>query len=135
MTKKEKLDKLYAFRSLDKYATFGKAQPGIIHANEDQQQVINDILDTCCKELIILIDASKRPTKAILKEVISTQMDNITKAPVNIENRDFGYHLCYFLAEKVGLDLWRSSETKVWGYWSVEEGKVKTVSRMRKKKK
>lgn len=135
MNKSEQLEKLYSFRGMDKYAVFGKAQPGIINAQEDQQQIINDILDHCCKELVIEIESVKKPTKTALKDIIVRHMHDITNAPVNIENKDFGYHLCYFLAEKTGLDIWRYSDTKVWGYWKVEDGKVKTVKRMRKSKK
>ena len=69
MNKKEKLEKLYSFRGMDKYAVFGKAQPGIIHANEDQQQIISDILDHCCKELAIEIESVQKPTKSTLKEI------------------------------------------------------------------
>jgi hypothetical protein len=135
MNKKEKLEKLYLFKGMDKYAVFGKAQPGIIHTNEDQQKIISDILDNCCKELAIEIESVKRPTKSSLNDIITKCMLSITNATVNIENKDFGYHLCYFLAEKTGLDIWRNSDTKIWGYWKVEDGNVKTVKRMRKSKK
>lgn len=135
MIKKDILSKLYSFRGLDKYATFGKAQPGIIHSPDDQQETISNILDTCCKELIIEIESSKRPPKTKLKSIIIAHMDMIMAAAVNPENKDFGYHLCYFLAEKTNVDLWRYSDTKVWGYWKVEGNKLKTVTRVRKAKK
>ena len=61
MNKKERLEKLYAFISLDKYATFCKAQSGIIHAHEDQQQIISELLDNCCKDLAIEIESAKKP--------------------------------------------------------------------------
>jgi hypothetical protein len=135
MNKRQKLEKLYSFKGMDKYAVFGKAQPGIINANEDQQQIINDILDNCCKELVIEIESVQKPTKSSLKDIITKCMQNIANAEVNTENKDFGYHLCYFLAEKTGLDIWRNSDTKIWGYWKIEDGIVKTVKRMRKSNK
>jgi len=134
INKKQTLEKLYAFRGMDKYATFGKAQTGIIHSPDDQQDVISNILDECCKHLAIEIESTTRPAKSSLKEIIITHMDKIMHAPVNTENKDFGYHLCWFLAEKAGVDLWRNSDTKVWGYWSVNDNMVKTVTRVRKRK-
>jgi hypothetical protein len=135
MNKKQKLEKLYSFRGMDKYAVFGKAQSGIIHTNEDQQQIINNILDNCCKELVIEIESVQKPTKSSLKDIITKCMQSIANAEVNTENKDFGYHLCYFLAEKIGLDIWRYSDTKIWGYWKIENGSVKTVKRIRKSNK
>ncbi len=135
MKKKDILSKLYSFRGLDKYATFGKAQPGIIHSPDDQQDIISNILDTCCKELIIEIESVKRPTKTALKSIIIKHMDMIMNANVNTENKDFGYHLSYFLADKAGVDIWRYSDTKIWGYWKLEGNKLKTVSRVRRAKK
>ncbi len=135
MLKKDILAKLYSFRGMDKYATFGKAQSGIIHSPDDQQDIISNILDTCCKELIIELESTKRTSKTILKSIITKHMDAILQAEVNTENKDFGYHLCYFLAEKTGVDIWRHSDTKVWGYWKVEENKLKSVTRIRRSKK
>lgn len=135
MLKKDILAKLYSFRGMDKYATFGKAQSGIIHSPDDQQDIISNILDTCCKELIIELESTKRTSKTILKSIITKHMDAILQAEVNTENKDFGYHLCYFLAEKTGVDIWRQSDTKVWGYWKVEENKLKSVTRIRRSKK
>ncbi len=135
MLKKDILAKLYSFRGMDKYATFGKAQSGIIHSPDDQQDIISNILDTCCKELIIELESTKRTSKTILKSIITKYMDTILQAEVNAENKDFGYHLCYFLAEKTGVDIWRQSDTKVWGYWKVEENKLKSVTRIRRSKK
>lgn len=106
-----------------------------MHSPDDQQDVISNILDTCCKELIIEIESAKRATKIRLKSIIIMHMDMIMAANVNTENKDFGYHLCYFLAEKTGIDLWRYSDTKVWGYWKVEGNKLKTVTRVRRSKK
>lgn len=134
MLKKDVLEKLYSFRGMDKYATFGKAQPGIIHSPDDQQDIISNILDTCCKELIIEFDGVKRISKTTLKAIIIKHMDMITQATVNNENKDFGYHLCFFLAEKVSVDIWRHSDTKIWGYWKVEDNKLKTVTRIRRSK-
>ena len=135
MNKKERLEKLYAFISLDKYATFCKAQSGIIHAHEDQQQIISELLDNCCKDLAIEIESAKKPTKAILKAIIIKYMDAISSAAVNTENRDFGIHLCYFIAEKAGVDIRKQSETKLWGYWPIENDRIRVVTRIRKSKK
>lgn len=119
---------------MDKYATFGKAQQGIIHSPDDQQDIISTILDNCCKDLAWEIESTERPKKTVLREIIIRHMDAITSSGVNMENRDFGYHLCWFLAEKTGLDLWRNSFTKIWGYWIVDNSTVKTVTRTRKRK-
>lgn len=127
MKKEQILQKLYDFRDLDKYATFSKAMPGIIHTADDQQEIINTILNTCAKELIIELESVKRPTKTALKTIIAKSMNNITAAGINTENKDFGYHLCWFLAEKVGLDLWKQSTTKIWGYWEIIDNQVKTT--------
>lgn len=135
MNKKERLEKLYAFKSLDKYATFGKAQSGIIHAHEDQQQIISELLDNCCKELAIEIESVKKPTKTILRSIVIKYMDAISIAKVNTENRDFGIHLCYFLAEKAGIDIRRQSETKIWGYWTIDNNNLRVVTRKRRTKK
>lgn len=127
------LEKLYAFKRVDIYDAFHKAQPGIYQSHEDQKTTISEILDNCCRELIRLFETEKKPTKVILRQVIANYMDQITHAPVNTESKDFGYELCWFLAEKVGIDK-RSSDTKVWGYWRVEAEEVKAVTRIRKPK-
>ena len=132
LNKKEALQKLYTFRGADKYATFGDAQPGISNTPDDQKEIIANILDTCCKELAIEIESAKKPTKTALKEIIIHHMNEIYTARVNAENKDFGYHLCWFLAEKVGLDLWKHSTTKIWGYWDIVNKEVKIVKRVRK---
>lgn len=134
MTNSEILDKLYKFRSVDKYDTFKKAHPSLAGTPPDQQKIIETILDNCCTELIKLFRTDKRPTKTAIKSVIIAYMNEITHAHVNAENRDFGYELCWFLSEKTGSDFKFISHSKAWGFWNIEANEVKTIE-MRSKSK
>ena len=134
MTNSEILDKLYKFRSVDKYDTFKKAHPSLAHTPPDQQKIIETILDSCCTELIKLFRTDKRPTKTAIKSVITSHMNEITHSGVNAENRDFGYELCWFLSEKTGSDFKFISHNKAWGFWNIESNEVKTIEMKSKPK-
>lgn len=58
-------------------------------------------------------------------------MDALSVAPIDAENREFGYQLGWYLAEKVKVDLQRGTEKKLWGYWQVEGNEVKAPLRPR----
>lgn len=122
------------FRWADKYATFSDALPSVSGTGEDQREVISDILNQCCSDLINLFEKKKKPTKAELKDAITKHMDRIALAKVSADNRDFGIELCWYLSEKVGLNFKSSSDSRLWGFWKVESGKVKTVTGIRRKK-
>lgn len=123
------------FRWADKYATFDKAMPGIKNTPQDQQDIISDLLNKCASSVINEYKKKNKPTKALLKDIVVAYMDDISKADVNMQNKDFGIELCWYIAEKAGLDLKKTSDTRQWGFWKVESGKVKTVTGIRKKKK
>ena len=127
------LNKLYAFKTVDKYEAFQKLQPGVVNASALYKETINILLDVCCRDLIALFELAKKPTKLILKQTITRCMNKISKADLDAENRDFGYELCWFLAEKVGLELKRTSENRVWGYWKVNDNEVIPVSKAKRK--
>lgn len=134
LAKEELLLKLYTFHRADKYATFAKAQAGIINTTDEQKEVVSKILNDCCRSLINLYEATTSPTVLSLKNVIMDCMDALTFADINIENKDFGYELCWFLAEKTGINLKLRSDTKVWGFWRVQQNEVKSISRIRRRK-
>lgn len=134
VNKEEILLKLYTFHRADKYATFAKAQPGIINTADNHKETVSKILNDCCRALINLYESSSIPAKASLKLVIMDCMDALTFADIDIENRDFAYELCWFLAEKTGINLKLRSDTKIWGFWKVQEDQVKNISRVRRRK-
>lgn len=61
-------------------------------------------------------------------------MDELARAAVSATGKDFGYELCWYMAEKAGVNLRKSTDAKIWGYWKVESGKVKVVTTVRKKR-
>lgn len=134
IAKEELLLKLYTFHRADKYATFAKAQPGIINTADEHKETVSDILNSCCRSLIDLYERPTLPTVALLKNIIMDCMDALTFADINVENRDFGYELCWFLAEKTGINLKLRSDTKIWGFWKVQQNEVKSISRVRRRK-
>ena len=58
-------------------------------------------------------------------------MDDISIAPVDGENKEFGYQLGWYLAEKVAVNLRKGTEKKVWGYWHIDGEEVKAPIRPR----
>ncbi|HTM66469.1 MAG TPA: hypothetical protein VL093_09125 [Flavipsychrobacter sp.] len=52
-------------------------------------------------------------------------MDSLAIAQINAVNREFGYQLGWYLAEKVNINLKKGTEKKLWGYWQIEGNEVK----------
>ena len=61
-------------------------------------------------------------------------MDDISYTKVDELNKDFGYEMCWYIAEKVNVDLRKQTTTKVYGYWTIVEGKLKVVTKRGKRK-
>ena len=125
------ISKLVKFRSVDKYDAFHEVLPAVAHTSSQQKEVVSDILDTCCTSLLQMLRQPKKPTKPALKKALVMCMDQISIAPVDVENREFGYQLGWFLAEKVAVNLRKGTEKKVWGYWHIEGSEVKAPLRPR----
>src|SRR5690606_34053521 len=102
---------------VDKYHTFHKIIPGVNDTPDNEKEIINTIVEDCCTELIKLYSAKKKPAVATARATIIKYMDMISYAHVNTENRDFGYELCWYIAEKTGLTIRKYTDTKVYGYW------------------
>lgn len=119
--------KLNDFKKVDKYETFYKILPAVEFSPEDQKSIVSDILNNCCDDFITLHDADKKPLQSSLKKVFIKCMNELTIANIDTPNREFGYELCWYLSEKVGLKLKKTSENKIWGFWKVEEEEVKTI--------
>lgn len=135
---KEEIDKiieeLRRIRWVDKYHTFHKIVPGVDHTPEHQQDEVNNIVEDCCTILIRHYLSKKQPTVAKVRTIILEHMDMISYADVNTENRDFGYELCWYIAEKTGINIKKYTDTKVYGYWKVEENnQLKEVTKRGKK--
>ncbi|MEZ5015784.1 MAG: hypothetical protein R2800_01925 [Flavipsychrobacter sp.] len=136
MEKEEIIEQLRKFRWIDKYHNFRDLLPTIEQSSDDDKDIINNIVEDCCTELIRIYNTSKRkPTKALLGKTILQYMDDISYTKVDELNKDFGYELCWYIAEKVGVDLRKQSTTKVYGYWSIVENNLKTVTKRGKRKK
>ncbi len=129
------IEQLRKIRWVDKYHTFHKIVPGVERTPEADQEIIIKLLEDCCTELIRLYLAKKPPTVAVIRATILGYMDLISYAKVNTENRDFGYELCWYIAEKTGISIRKYTETKVYGYWRVEGNLLKEVTKRGKKTK
>lgn len=129
------IDILTNFRWADKYATFHKMMPGIGHIGDEHKEIISGILDQCCIQLLKAFENKKKPLKAELRDIITQHMNLIFLAPTTEANRDFGYELCWYLSDKIGLNFKLRSDSKVWGYWKVDAGSVKGISRIRQTRK
>lgn len=127
------IEKLRKIRWVDKYHTFSKIVPGVETTPEKEQEIIIRLLEDCCTELIRLYLAKKPPTVAVIRTTILRYMDLISYANVSTENRDFGYELCWYIAEKTGISIRKYTETKVYGYWRVEGNRLKEVTKRGKK--
>ena len=127
----EAISKLTKFRSVDKYEAFHEILPAVIHTTTEQKEIVCDILDRCCTALLQLLRLPKRPTKSVMKKVLVMCMDDISIAPVDGENKEFGYQLGWYLAEKVAVNLRKGTEKKVWGYWHIDGEEVKAPIRPR----
>lgn len=131
MPANEIIQTLSKFRYVDKYHTFREILPGIVHAPESQQVIVNELLDHYCSELLQHFTTTKRSSKQVLRQILIECMDALSVAPIDAENREFGYQLGWYLAEKVKVDLQRGTEKKLWGYWQVEGNEVKAPLRPR----
>lgn len=129
------IEELRRIRWVDKYHTFHKIVPGVDHTPEHQQEQINEIVEDCCTKLIRLyLSKKKQPTVAQVRSVILQHMDMISYTDVNNENKDFGYELCWYIAEKTGINIKKYTDTKVYGYWIVEDNnRLKEVTKRGKK--
>lgn len=128
------IEELRRIRWVDKYHTFHKIVPGVDHTPDHQQERVNEIVEDCCTILIRKYLSKKQPTVTIVRRIILEHMDMISYADVNTENRDFGYELCWYIAEKTGIDIKKHTDTKVYGYWKVEsDNYLKEVTKRGKK--
>lgn len=119
------IDILSKFRYVDKYESFHEILPFVLLAPEDQKQIVTEILDHCCSQLLFHFNQGKKPSKILLKTVLIECMDALAVAPINAENREFGYQLGWYLADKVEVNLKKGTEKKLWGYWLIEKNEVK----------
>ena len=127
------IEQLRKIRWIDKFHTFSKLIPEITQAGDDEKDIINNIVEDCCTELIRMYGQKKPPTKAAVRSVILRYMDAISYATVNTESKDFGYEMCWYIAEKINVTIRKYTETKVYGYWTVENNRLKEVSKRGKK--
>lgn len=138
MTKEEREKKISALRKIrwvDKYHTFHKIIPGVDCSADDEKDIIVNLLEDCCTALIKLYNAKKKPTIAALRRTIMDFMDEISYTEVSQDNKDFGYEICWYIAEKIDVEVRKYSDSKIYGYWKVQGEKLKIVSRRGKKQK
>lgn len=136
-TKKELeeiIEQLRKIRWIDKYHNFHKIIPGVDDTPDEVKLLISNLVEDCCTELIRQYSAKKQPTVATIRSIILKHMDNISYADVNTENKDFGYEMCWYIAEKIGINIRKYTETKVYGYWRVENNMLREVTKRGKKK-
>lgn len=129
----KKIEELRRIRWVDKYHTFHKIVPGVEHTPEHEQNIIVEIIEECCTVLIRHYLGNKKPKVPTLRSVILQHMDMISYANVNTENRDFGYELCWYIAEKININIRKYTDTKVYGYWKVQDNHLKAVTKRGKK--
>jgi len=127
----EIIDILVKFRRVDKYEAFHEILPAVLHTTEQQKTILSDILDNCSDELLRHFREVKKPDKKLLRQYLVECMDAISIADINAENKEFGYQLGWYLAEKVNVNLKKGTEKKIWGYWHIEANEVKIPVRPR----
>ena len=130
----EKIATLTKLRMVDKYASFYEIMPEVVHCSVQQKQWVTSLLDECCRQLIVLFNTHKKPTKTAIKKPIFHCMDELTLAPLDAANREFAYQLGWFIADKSGVDLRKGSMRKAWGYWAIQAEEVRVVGNPRRKK-
>ena len=74
LDKEQTIAKLYRFREIDKYRTFYKILPAVIHTTKEDRDMITDLLDESCKKLLQLFKADKKPHRSSLKKAINDCM-------------------------------------------------------------
>jgi hypothetical protein len=134
VTKEELIEFLNRFRWIDKYKTFAGILPAATTASAEDQEQLTAILDACAYDIISLYHNTKRPTRLQIRQIFTTHIDELARTGLSAANKDFGYELFWYLGEKTGTDLRKGSDAKIWGYWKVESGKVKTIGSVRKKR-
>lgn len=134
LAKETIVERLRKIRWMDKYHAFHKAVPGVKHTPDHMQDTINNIVEDCCTELIRHYLAKKAPTVTTVRNIILKYMDMVSYADVNNESKDFGYELCWYIAEKTGISIKKYTDTKVYGYWKIEDNQLKQVTKRGKKK-
>ena len=115
---------LSKFRQVDKYESFHEILPSVRHTTDEQKRTVSGILDTCSLALLQEFEQPRKPAVKVLKQLLIECMDALSVAPINAENREFGYQLGWYLAEKVQVNLKKGTEKKLWGYWQVEQEQV-----------
>lgn len=130
----EQIDFLNKFRWIDKYTTFSKILPLALFTLATEKEQVTDILDACCKELVIILKQSEKTGKTVLRQTITRFMDELARTNVCQVSKDFGYELFWYIGEKMGIDLKKGSHSKIWGYWKVESNSVVTITGIRKRK-
>ncbi len=123
------IEKLRKIRWVDKYHTFHSIVPGVGDTTDEQKDILVNIVEDCCTELIRLYNTQKNPLVTVVRSTIIKYMDKISYADLNTENRDFGYELCWYIAEKAGVSIRKYTDSKVYGYWKVEGNQLKQVTR------
>lgn len=123
------IEKLRKIRWVDKYHTFHRIVPGVDDTTDEQKDILVNIVEDCCTELIRLYNTPKKPLVTLVRSTIIKYMDKISYADLNTENRDFGYELCWYIAEKAGVSIRKYTDSKVYGYWKVEGNQLKQVTR------
>lgn len=129
------IEKLRKIRWVDKYHTFHRVVPGVDHSTDEQKDMVTNILEDCCTEVIKLYNSAKKPSVVLVRNTILKYMDKISYTDANAENRDFGYELCWYIAEKAGITIRKYTDSKVYGYWKVTENNtLKEVTKRSKMK-
>ena len=127
-SKEEIVEKLSKFRQVDKYTAFHEALPEVRYATAAQRHTVTDLLNNCAKELVWLFQSAKKmPRKTDMKKVLQIHMNLVAHSALDEENKEFAYKLCWFLAEKVEVNLPKQTAKKYWGYWQIVDNEVKTV--------
>ena len=134
VTRDETIAFIEKFRWIDKHETFKSLMPSVTYIGDDQKEVLSEIIRVCCTNLLAIYRNKRiKPTKAQLRKIVSHCMDEIARADIHTDNKDFGYELGWYLGEKLGIDLKKSSYGKIWGYWRVIDKNVVVVRSVRKK--
>jgi hypothetical protein len=125
------INTLSKFRYVDKYEAFHEILPGILGASEKEKTIVSEILNNCSTELLRCYQDVERPRKIVLKKCLVICMDALAVADIDAANREFGYQLGWYLADKVDVNLKKGTEKKLWGYWQIEGNEVKAPVRPR----
>lgn len=131
MDQRSVVEILSKFRYVDKYESFHEVLPAVLGAPVEQRQVVTEIVDRCCTELLNSFQNQDQPSIKLLRQSLIECMDALAIAPISAAHRDFGYQLGWYLAEKARVDLKKGTDRKLWGYWRIEGNEVKPPLRPR----